>query len=89
MFDDQCLQQLIGRSPAWLISRHWHTWVGQADVGDVRQDPALAARAGDSDPMAPVEHVVLAAASVQVHRVHSAAGQDIGGYPLKARSRHL
>jgi hypothetical protein len=58
-------------------------------VSDVRQDPALAERAGDSDAVAPVEHVVLAAASVQVHRIHSAAGQDVGGYPLKARSRHL
>ena len=57
--------------------------VVQADVGDGRQDPALADRAGDSDAVTPVEHVVPAAAPVQVHRIHSAAGPDLGGYALK------
>jgi len=61
----------------------------QANLGDVCQDPALAERAGDRDAVMPVEDVILAVASVEVHRVHSAAGPDIGGYPLKARSRQL
>ena len=57
-----------------------------ADIGDVRRDPALAERAGDSDAVMPVKHVVPAATPVQVHRVHSAAGPDVDGYPLKPRS---
>ena len=61
----------------------------EADVGDVSQDPALAKRAGDSDAVVPVEHVILATASVQVHRIHSATGPDAGGNPLKARPRNL
>ena len=46
-------------------------------------------RAGDSDAVVPVEHVILAGAAVEVYRVHSAAGPDADIYPLKARSRHL
>jgi hypothetical protein len=34
----------------------------------------------------PVEHVVPAATPVQVHRIHSAAGPDLGGYALKPSS---
>ena len=75
--------------PCWLIADTRHIWLVQADIGDVRQDPALAERPGDSDAVAPVEHVVLAAAPVQVHRVHSAAGPDVGGYPLKPRPGHF
>ena len=66
-----------------------YIWLIQADIGDVRQDLAFAEGAGDSDAVVPVKHVVLATASIEVHGVHSAAGQYAGGYPLKARSRHL
>src|SRR5262245_4175108 len=71
-----------GTSPA-------HPGVVEAYVGDVSHDPAVAKGAGHRDAVAPVKHVILAAASVQVHRVHSAAGPDAGGNPLKARSRRL
>jgi hypothetical protein len=39
--------------------------------------------------VAPVEHVILAAAAVEVHRVHPAAGPGLAVDPLEARSRQL
>ena len=79
-------RQLRGR---WGQRRHRVAQAVQADIGDVRRDPALAERAGDSDAVMPIEDVVPAAAPVQVHRIHSAAGPDVGGYPLKPRSGHF
>jgi len=64
-------------------------WLVHADLGDGRPDPSLAERAGDGDAMVPVEHVVPAAAVVEVDWVHAATTSDVGGYPLKARSRQL
>jgi hypothetical protein len=62
---------------------------GPADLGDGRPDRALAERAGDRDAVVPVEHVVVAAAPVQLDRVHATAAADVGGYPLKTFPRQL
>ena len=64
-------------------------WLVHVDLGDGRPDRAFAERAGDGDAMVPVEHVVPVAAVVEVDWVHAATTSDVGGYPLKARSRQL
>jgi hypothetical protein len=45
----------------------------------------VAQRTGHGDAVVPVEHVVGAAALVQLDRVHPAAGSDLGGDSLKPR----
>jgi hypothetical protein len=83
------------------LSRRWArkapTWVraallpgrlgraGQPDLGDQRPDRALAQRTGHGDSVVPVQHVVAAAASVELDRVHPAAGSDLGGDSLEPR----
>jgi len=57
--------------------------VGQPDLGDKRPDRALAERPGHGDAVVPVEHVVGAAAPVELDRVHPAAGSDLGGDSLE------
>jgi hypothetical protein len=59
------------------------------DTGDVRQDPTLPKRAGDSDAVMPIQHVVLVAALVKVDRVHAATAIDVGGDPPETRPRQL
>ena len=60
-------------------------WAVQPDLGDQCPDRALAEGTGHGDAVVPVEHVVSAAALVQLNRVHPAAGSDLGGHSLKPR----
>jgi len=48
--------------------------VVQPNLGDKRPNRALAKRTSHGDAVAPVEHVVGAAASVELDGVHPAAG---------------
>ena len=59
----------------------------QPNLGDKRPDRALAKRTGHGDAVVPVEHVVGAAASVELDGVHPAAGSDLGCDSLKPRPR--
>jgi hypothetical protein len=52
----------------------------------MRPDRALAKGTGHGDSVVPVEHVVGAAASVELDGVHPAAGPDLGGDSLKPPS---
>ena len=55
----------------------------QPDLGDKRAHRALAKRTSHGDAVVPVEHIVGAAASVELDGVHPAAGSDLGGDSLK------
>src|SRR5262249_33120249 len=57
----------------------------QPDLGDKRAHRALAKRTSHGDAVVPVEHVVGAAASVELDGVHPAAGSDLDGDSLKPR----
>ena len=57
----------------------------QPDLRDKRPNRALAKRTGHGDAVVPVEHVVAAAALVELDRVHPTAGSDLGGDSLKPR----
>ena len=59
--------------------------VVQPNLGDKRPNRALAKRTSHGDAVAPVEHVVGAAASVELDGVHPAAGSDLGRDSLKPR----
>src|SRR5215472_18812080 len=59
--------------------------VVQPDLGDKRPHRALAKRTGHGDAVAPIEHVVGAAASVELDGVHPAARPDLDGDSLKPR----
>src|SRR6516165_11296220 len=59
--------------------------VVQPNLGDKRPNRALAKRTSHGDAVVPVEHVVGAAASVELDGVHPAAGPDLGGDSLKPR----
>ena len=61
----------------------------QPNLGDKRPDRALAKRTGHGDAVVPVEHVVGAAASVELDGVHPAAGSDLGCDSLKPRPHVL
>ena len=59
--------------------------VVQPNFGDKRPNRALAKRTSHGDAVVPVEHVVGAAASVELDGVHPAAGSDLDGDSLKPR----
>src|SRR5262249_46006814 len=59
--------------------------VVQPNLGDKRPNRALAKRTSHGDAVAPVEHVVGAAASVELDGVHPTAGSDLDGDSLKPR----
>ena len=61
--------------------------VVQPNLGDKRANRALAKRTSHGDAVVPIEHVVRAAASVELDGVHPAAGSDLGGDSLKPRPR--
>src|SRR5215510_1809756 len=50
----------------------------QPDLGDKRAHRALAKRTSHGDAVVPVEHIVGAAASVELDGVHPAAGSEVG-----------
>jgi len=84
----RCCSRCCPASAACLCASG-RAWLVHADLGDGRPDPALAERAGDGDAMVPVERVVPVAAVVEIDWVHAATTSEVGGYPLKARSRQL
>jgi len=57
----------------------------QPNLGDKRANRALTKRTSHSDAVVPVEHVVGAAASVELDGVHPAAGSDPDSDSLKPR----
>jgi len=57
--------------------------VVQPNLGDKRANRALTKRTSHGDAVVPVEHVVGAAASVELDGVHPAAGSDLDGDSLK------
>src|SRR5215469_8778220 len=59
--------------------------VVQPNLGDKRRNRALAKRTSHGDAVAPVEHVIGTAASVELDGVHPAAGSDLRGDSLKPR----
>jgi hypothetical protein len=57
----------------------------QPNLGDKRANRVLAKRTGHGDAVAPIKHVVGAAASVELDGVHPAAGSDLDGDSLEPR----
>src|SRR5215470_1910960 len=57
----------------------------QPDLGDKRPHRTLAQRTGHGDAVVPVQHVVGAAAVVELDGVHAATRSDLGGDSLEPR----
>ena len=78
----------VGNLPSWIPAvpvPNRRRRAGQPDLGDKRPHRALAKRTSHGDAVVPVEHVVGAAALVELDGVHAAAGSDLGSNSLKPR----
>src|SRR5262249_61984749 len=76
----------VRKGPMWMgavMVQAGRGGVVQPNLGDKGATRALAKGTSHGDAVAPVQHVVGAAASVELDGVHPAAGSDLGGDSLK------